>query len=250
MLDLIRQPPPKMKVMLVVAHPDDEVIGVGSRLGWFAHLMLVHVTDGAPANMTDATQYGFGTRQEYARARREELNCALAEARATPELVELGVPDQEATNNIPAIAQHIRELAQRFKPDLILTHPYEGGHPDHDACACAVQLAGPRVPRCEFASYHAKDGCFHCSDFLPGYNGEVLTIELDSAQRQQKARMIACFRTQQRTLAGFGTELERYRHAPVYDFTQPPHPGTLYYEMFPWGMTGERFREMAGKACL
>jgi hypothetical protein len=59
-----------------------------------------------------------------------------------------------------------------------------------------------------------------------------------------KRSMLDCYRTQQDTLAAFGVERERFRRAPQYDFTQPPHAGALYYEQFPWGMTGERFREL------
>jgi len=42
--------------------------------------------------------------------------------------------------------------------------------------------------------------------------------------------------------------MERFRAAPVYDFTQAPHPGKLFYENFDWGMTGERWRDLAAEA--
>jgi len=38
--------------------------------------------------------------------------------------------------------------------------------------------------------------------------------------------------------------VERYRWAPQYDFTAPPHEGRLYYENYPWGVKGARFREL------
>ena len=43
-------------------------------------------------------------------------------------------------------------------------------------------------------------------------------------------------------------EVEPLRIAPDYRFRHPPHVGTLFYENFPWGMTGERFRSLAGCA--
>ncbi len=36
------------RVMIVVAHPDDETIGLGAQLRRFEDALLVHVTDGAP----------------------------------------------------------------------------------------------------------------------------------------------------------------------------------------------------------
>jgi hypothetical protein len=43
-------------------------------------------------------------------------------------------------------------------------------------------------------------------------------------------------------------EVERFRPAPAYDFTAPPHEGKLFYECFDWGMNGARFRELAAGA--
>jgi hypothetical protein len=61
--------------------------------------------------------------------------------------------------------------------------------------------------------------------------------------------MIDCFATQRATLAQFPVGgVERLRPAPRYDFTQAPHPGRLFYEHHPWGMSGERFRRLAAEA--
>ena len=43
-------------------------------------------------------------------------------------------------------------------------------------------------------------------------------------------------------------DAERFRPAPNYDFTRPPHAGQLFYEKFNWGMTGEQWRALAGRA--
>jgi hypothetical protein len=45
-------------------------------------------------------------------------------------------------------------------------------------------------------------------------------------------------------LQAFTVEVERFRAAPDYDFTQAPHSGALFYENFNWGMTGARWREL------
>jgi hypothetical protein len=60
--------------------------------------------------------------------------------------------------------------------------------------------------------------------------------------------MIAAHASQQRVLAPFATDVERFRPAPAYDFTRPPNGGRLYYERYAWGMTGERWRTLANDA--
>jgi hypothetical protein len=49
-------------------------------------------------------------------------------------------------------------------------------------------------------------------------------------------------------LGSFGTDCERFRDAPQYDFLLPPHPGKLWYECLCWPMTGEKWRELAQSA--
>ena len=39
----------------------------------------------------------------------------------------------------------------------------------------------------------------------------------------------------------FPIAIERFRPAPDYDFTQPPHEGRLFYENYDWGMTSGCF---------
>jgi hypothetical protein len=60
--------------------------------------------------------------------------------------------------------------------------------------------------------------------------------------------MMKNFRTQERTLQPFTRpEVERFRVAPQYDFTRPPHEGRLWYENFNWGTDGATWRKMASQ---
>ena len=238
--------------LIVAAHPDDEVIGAGAMLGQLGRLTLLHVTDGAPRNMFDATRYGFPSREAYARARRDELSAALASGNVVASARGLQVADQEAVHHIPEIAMRIATAVHEITPDLVITHPYEGGHPDHDACALAVHAAvrmlGPEAPPLfEFTSYHSFEGQFRAFDFL-GSDECVATVQLTPDQVQRKRRMLDCFRTQQETLSLFKGTVERFRPAPNYNFAAPPHNGILYYEQYDWGMTGGRFRILAQEA--
>ena len=64
-------------VMIVLAHPDDETIGMGAQLCRFRNALLVQITDGAPRAGLDAAAHGFAGIREYAFARRIELYAAL-----------------------------------------------------------------------------------------------------------------------------------------------------------------------------
>jgi len=226
-------------VAVIVAHPDDETIGAGGQLAHLPDVMVIHVTDGAPRREPDS--------QSCVATRRRELEAAMALVGLGPErLLSLGVADQEASLDLAGLAVRLAALLAALKPATVLTHPYEGGHPDHDATAFAVHAAARLLPRSpvlmEMAFYHAGGGDMVWGDFL-GPPGAAIPTE-----QALKRRMLACFATQARTLAPFPVDMERFRPAPIYDFTQPPHAGPLHYERYPWGMDGARWRALATAA--
>jgi N-acetylglucosamine malate deacetylase 2 len=240
------------QVLVVAAHPDDETIGCGGLLGRMRDPLILHVTDGAPRNLADARAAGFKRPEDYSQARRMELLNALELAGVAPHRVRcLNVPDQQASLDLAALARRIARVLEEAQRGTLLTHPYEGGHPDHDATAFAVHAACAPMPVApeiyEFTSYHARDGVMEAGRFLiDSEPGEA--VQLSDEERERKRRMVECFATQLPVLRQFPLDVERFRAAPVYDFTETPHPGKLFYENFPWGMMGQRWRRLAREA--
>ena len=243
--------------IIVAAHPDDEVVGLGTRLNEFQNLLaIVHVTDGAPRTGPDVANAGFATWRQYADQRRKEFESAMREARARPgRKLCFWCPDQRA---IYGIASHTRRLAalfERVHPQYVFTHPYEGGHPDHDAAAVSVHAAvallrnaGRAAPLIlEFASYHNSCTGLESERFLDDSEAPVRDRVLNSEQQNLKQNVFRCYASQQKVLAWFPIKREPVRLAPAYDFTSPPHEGQLLYETFGLGLTGKHWRRVAAK---
>ena len=243
--------------LVVVAHPDDEAIGAGGLLAGLPDAVVVHVTDGAPRDEHYAQSKGFHTREEYARARRREVANALSHVGITPERCRgLGYVDGELSLQLLELVFDVADLMDEVRPDIVLTHPYEGGHSDHDASAFAVHLAcgilrrdGVPAPAVfELTSYHNFSGQRRVLNFLPFVGSEQRTITLTKAEKELKKRMYDEFVSQKQVLERFPIGIERFRAAPRYVFTEAPHQGLLDYERFCTIITGAQWRQNAGRA--
>lgn len=232
-------------VALVVSHPDDETLWAGAALHRLRDLTLILVTDGAPEDMGDAHRLGFETREAYASARQQELTRALAALDATPKLIRYGVRDKDAVLHLPTIIACLHgDLA---RAELVITHPYDGGHPDHDAVALAVSRA-TSAPVVEFACYAQIGDTRAFGRFVPDPASPEQTRVLDAADRARVDAALAAHASQAAVFGGWRPEAERWRAAPAYDFTQPPPGEAVLYDGFGWALTSRRWRKIAAEA--
>jgi LmbE family N-acetylglucosaminyl deacetylase len=254
--------PSASRLLIIAAHPDDETIGASGlmcslQLRRDTTVAIAHLTDGAPQNGKDAANAGFRNRDAYARARRAELDAAVAHLPGgTPELYVLGFCDQEAAHVLIDAVAAVRGVIEAFAPTVVMTHPYEGGHPDHDAAAFAAYAAlrGPAAPNAvpallEMTSYHWTGETLRCGEFLPSTEQETeLLFSRDVLA--MKRRMLGCFTSQRHVIEGLHVRgPERFRRAPEYDFRSPPAaPGCIYYERFDWGLDSATWCRYAEEA--
>lgn len=233
-----RPPIDGSRVAVVVAHPDDETIGCGALLQRLSGVHVVVVTDGAPRDLQDAHWHGFETAEDYAAARSRELHNVMQVADVR-QIIQFGVPDQQAVLNLAQITQRLQRILADRRTRIVLTHAYEGGHPDHDAVAFCVHQAVRRAPPLgivEVPLYRATEtGAVHQS-FASAAGIEPVVTDLTAEEQRHKREMFAKYVTQTDVLAGFSLAAEVFRIAPHYDFTKPPNGGRVLYDREKWGI--------------
>lgn len=246
------------RTLLALAHPGDETVGAASRLTRIDAAAFVYATSGAPSDLRPARAAGCETAEEYAQLRRRETFRALAHVGISSErVVFLDYPDQQAALRLAPLAADLRRWIVATQPEVVLTHSYEGVHPDHDAVAFAVHAAVAAVRReegtgptiIEFATDQPHDNETDCVGYSPCEASAAYTVQLTADGRALKQRLLACHRSQAHMGNSFLLDEESFRLAPAYDFTRPPcEGGPQYYEQHGGGLTATQWIELVAAA--
>jgi LmbE family N-acetylglucosaminyl deacetylase len=213
--------------LLFVAHPDDESIACAGLLQRVPESLVVFATDGA------APGYGFerryGSLKNFSDIRFQEATRALSHVpNALFERLTRSdgahFVDQHLFEEFPEAVTALGAVVQSFSPDLILSHAFEGGHIDHDACAfIAHHVALSRgLKRFEFPLYwFDSDGKIVLQRFRDLGSAEAsrlaesdsLEWKLSEAEVTCKRKMLAEYESQSGVIKPFPMTNERMRPA-------------------------------------
>ncbi len=248
------------RLLVIAAHPDAESAGAASLLTTLPDCAVVHLSDGVPRDRALWASGAASTPDGYSSQRRGEVLRAMQIAGLESTDVHcLGLVDQELVFGLADLSRELVRWMIALGPELVITHAYEGGHPDNDAAAFATAAArdlllrsGQRAPMLlEMALYHGAGGEMTVGHFVA--SDDVGPPQIQCAFRgaalDRKHEMLRCFETQSDALEPFfALEYERFRPAPRYDFSAPPHFGPLLYEQQNMPIDGETWRALATRA--
>lgn len=131
----------RRRVVVVAAHPDDEVLGVGGLLSLLARthpVVVIWATDGEASHPGSTAIRPM----DLAVMRREESRRALARLGVAPrEVHRLGLPDSRLSECRSMLRSTLGELL--CADDLVLSNWRGDGHPDHEAIGEVVRSIAP-----------------------------------------------------------------------------------------------------------
>ena len=168
-------------VVVIAAHPDDEVIACGGILAWHRDqghpVTVVHMTDGAQSD----PEGRFG---DIKAVRRREGRDALAYLGVT-DVRSLDYPDGELPEHLDAVTTSVEHLVTELAPRTLYSFFFTEAHRDHRAVAHAVARAsGALSPDCRCL-------LFGVNQVVVGGTMFDVTASLD-----RKTRALAAFESQ------------------------------------------------------
>lgn len=175
-------------VLVVAAHPDDEVLGVGGTMGLLAaagaRLRLISVTDGEASHRDAASPATLAERRSAETAAALRLLGAQS-----AEVLRLRVPDTGVAVWEARLAARFGDLAAGF--DVCLAPWAEDMHADHEAVGRAARRAGLPVLFYPVWMWHwALPG----DPRVPWHR--ALRVQLPPAMARRKQAAIGCFVSQ------------------------------------------------------
>ncbi|MEO6594563.1 MAG: PIG-L family deacetylase, partial [Planctomycetota bacterium] len=124
-------------VLVLAAHPDDEVIGAGSMLAWHAArghaVTVVHATDGAKGDP--------GSRENDIRAVRRKEGIEALSRLGVSAPRHWDMPDGDLPEHLDALTERIVAVMREVQPRTLYSFHAGEAHRDHRAMAAATAAA-------------------------------------------------------------------------------------------------------------
>lgn len=191
--------PARMKLLLILPHPDDEVYGASGTL-------MDLIEEGHTVGLVTLTRGEAGrtlglceTPEELAKLRGAELRACL-DVIGLQVHEQLSFPDKYLKDQpFEPLVQAARDAMQRHQPETVLAFAPNGsnGHPDHITAHNAVKAAWDSLPE------HERPKLWYYASETPPESEELRAIWIApnikrdvSRHIKRKLQAIACHRTQ------------------------------------------------------
>ncbi|MDR7239972.1 PIG-L deacetylase family protein [Neobacillus drentensis] len=193
-------------VLVIAAHPDDDVIGLSTTL--FRHRLLgdnivvAFVTNGS-CWQDESWRIKESETERRAKIRYNEASNALSLLGIPKDnIICLGFPDGGTHRYLRYLAKDIQLLIQKLNPNRVYAHCIEGGHSDHDMTSYVVKTICNKMGFSnlfEWTEYNPKQplGTENVK-FLPSQKHVLKEsiIKISEEERTLKKKMLAFHESQ------------------------------------------------------
>jgi len=197
-----------MNVLVVVAHPDDEVLGVGgtaarlTQAGEQVYILIIADGESSRSNGDNLTRTAITVRASAA-------ECAARVLGARPPQL-LGYPDNRL-DSIPLldIVKQVEAVIEELGPEIIFTHhPYDLNI-DHQIVASAVMTACRPVPNAIVRTIYAFE--------TPSSTEWTVTKTMNAFVPRRIVEITSTLSTKIAALRCYHSEMRPFPHARSYE---------------------------------
>jgi N-acetylglucosamine malate deacetylase 1 len=233
------------RILLLAPHPDDELVGccaaIGRARAQGSSISVVFLTTGIPARQR---LWPWDRSSHPARVERRRAEALRVCAEIGADIAHFSdVAARNLKNELRAACELVARLCADRKAGALWVPAYEGGHPDHDAASFIASTLRRDLPVWEFSEYNFYGNRIHSNEFVSPA-GQEIYLKLTGEERRLKKALLEMYASERGNLNYLQTEREVFRPLAAYDYSQPPHPGTLFYRRFAWASFHPRVNEV------
>lgn len=223
------------KILLLIPHPDDEVVGccgaIGRARAQMGNVFGFYLTTGIPPCEVLWWWQQRGYRCLVDRRQREAEQVAELLKIKAVEFQE--IPARTLKGFLGPTREKLLKAIRELGIDTLWAPAYEGGNQDHDVANFLARTLEGEVQIWEFSEYHFFGGRRHSNEFF-SVNGTEWVIRLEPGEQQVKRKALSLYRSERSNLKAVraSTTREVFRPLAKYDYSRPPYRGRMFYQRF------------------
>ncbi|HEU0117606.1 MAG TPA: PIG-L family deacetylase [Alphaproteobacteria bacterium] len=222
-------------ILILVPHPDDEIVACSATIARAqregAKIFALYLTHGCIAK--DVMWPWDRKNYDSIVTRRRAEGESVAQFLGITPVGWFPRPARHLWQEMGKVRDEIEAAITANAIDQIWVPAYEGGNADHDALNAIGQIFKSRVSVLEFAEYNYFHRRTNSQNF-PYADGNEIIFELTPDEQRKKRDALRMYKSEKQNLNYVDVRREAFRPLGNYDYSQPPHPGTLWYARFQW----------------